>query len=115
MHLHKFDSPTKNAHLHAWRAQPATPDEWLEHWNKEGGIWIPCTEGNRPVFLEITHISPITHPLSKQADYLIEAKDSKPFYIKFACNERAFSPLPRPTLVIPHGSLKQAWWLLSAH
>ena len=50
MHLHKFDTPTKNAHLHAWRAQPATPDEWLEHWNNEGGIWIPCTEGNRPVF-----------------------------------------------------------------
>lgn len=115
MHIHKFDTPKKNAHLHAWRAQPATPEEWIEHWTNEGGIWIPCTQGNRPVFLEIAHITPTSPALKGKADYVIESRDSKPFYIKFAHHERAFCPLTLPTLVLPHNSLKQAWWLLSAN
>lgn len=115
MQLHKFDTPTKHAQLHVWRSQPATPDEWIEHWSNEGGIWIPSTRGTRPVFLEIIHITATTHALGDKADYVVEAKDSKPFYIKFAREERAFSPLSRPTLVIPHCSMRQAWWLLSAN
>jgi hypothetical protein len=38
MQLHKFDTQTKNAHLHIWRSQPAMPEEWIEHWTNEGGI-----------------------------------------------------------------------------
>lgn len=115
MQLHKFDTPKKNAHLHAWRAQPASPEEWLEHWSNEGGIWIPSSEGNRPTFLEIIHITPTSPAMQGKADYVVEARNSKPFYIKFARHERAFCPLALPTLVLPHCSLKQSWWLLSAN
>ncbi|MEZ5524583.1 MAG: hypothetical protein R3E62_06385 [Pseudomonadales bacterium] len=115
MQLHKFDTQTKNAHLHIWRSQPATPEEWIEHWTNEGGIWIPCSRGNRPVFLAIRHITPVSKALKDKADFLVDAADSKPFYIKFAREERAFSPLSRPTLVIPYCSMRQAWWLLSAN
>ena len=115
MHTHKFDTPTKNAHLHAWRNQPATAEQWIEHWINENGIWIPGTHGARPVFLEITHISPVTHALRGKADYAVEARNAKPFYIKFAREERVFSPLAWPTLVIPHYSMRQSWWLLSTN